>query len=115
TEKVIAIGSGEFRVERILVHGFREHLGDIALDIIGDAPPQLRLSAKGRVALEEVRHRLHHVHFELYIQCLAIMKYASVMVWQTTGTQVQIESFIEVADLLGLGAILIYFFEHSST
>ena len=64
TEELAAISRVQFRVQGILVHSLGQHLRDIALYVVGDAPLDLRLAAESLVALEQISHRLHHINFE---------------------------------------------------
>ena len=43
---------------------------------------------------------------------LTVVEHPAVMVRKTTGTKIEIEAFVKVANLLGLNALLVHFFEH---
>jgi hypothetical protein len=66
TKELVAVGRVEFRVEGVLIHSFRQHLRDIPLNVIGDAPPDLWLAAESLIALEQISHCLHDINFERY-------------------------------------------------
>ncbi len=105
TKKVVAVGRIEFSIQGVLVHSLCQHFGDVALRVVGDAPPDLRFAAEGLVALEQIGHRLHDINFERHVQFLAVMKYPTVMVRKTPRPQIQIEALVKVADLFGLSAV----------
>ena len=102
TQQVISVVRVELGVECLFVHRLCQHLGNVALGVVGDATPDLSFAAKSLVALKQVRHRLHHIDFQRHAKFLAVVQHAPVMVREASGTQIQIQALVEVAYLLSV-------------
>src|SRR5690349_6710637 len=106
------IVSAQFVVESFLIHRFRQHLRDVALNVVVDMSPNLRLAAEGFVTLKQIGHRFHDVDFELHVEILAVVQYATVMIRQPPWSKIDIETFVEVADLPKCLTLLVLFDQH---
>src|SRR6185503_2779984 len=47
-----------------------------------------------------------------YVQFLAVMKYATMVVRKTARAHIQIKPLVKVADLFGLGSVFVHLFDH---
>jgi len=84
TQEPVAILATQLIVQRILTDGFRQHLRNVTLNVVGHLASDFWLAAEVLVALKQVRHCFHDVDFESDSELAAVMKYASMMVRQAS-------------------------------
>ena len=110
TQEPVAIAFVHLLVKCFLVDGFRQHLGDVALHVVGDLATDFRLATKRFFRLEQVCHRLHHVDLETDTENLAVMKNSAMMIGKTSWSKIEVEAFVKLAYLAeGLAAFSLLF------
>src|SRR5690348_6893380 len=107
-----SIVSIQLAVESFLIHRFCQHLRDVSLNVIVDMSSNLRFATEGLVTLKHVGHRFHDIDFELHAEILTVVQYAAMVIRQPPWSMVEIETFVEVADLSKRLTLLVLFNEH---